>query len=145
MFLESGPCPSKRGGKFRPAVGGAHIDDADGFKAWSRSLDTKQMGLLAAFYAMPKFLLCNEQEVLVQGIGEYSHLNPLAAARDDRQYRDPCVDDPHIVLELGHMLFRCPFLGESPWQHEFGFKYRAGAPDHAVQGRRHPSLDRVEN
>ena len=30
-----------------------------------------------------------------------------------------------------------------PWQHEFGFEYRTGRLNHAVQGRRHPSVHRV--
>ncbi len=61
VFRESGLCPSKHGGELRPAVGRAHIDDADRFKAGPGRIDTEQMRWLAAIYAMPKFFLRDEQ------------------------------------------------------------------------------------
>ena len=53
--------------------------------------------------------------------------------------------DPHVVLQLGHVLFGRRFLRERPGQHELGLEHRAGALDHAVEGRRHPALDRVKH
>ena len=54
-------------------------------------------------------------------------------------------DDPHVVLQLGHVLFRRGFLRKRPRQHELGLEHRAGALDHAVQGRRHPPLHGVKH
>ncbi len=53
--------------------------------------------------------------------------------------------DPHVVLQLRHVLFGRGFLREGPRQHELGLENSARALDHAVQGRRHPALDRVKN
>src|SRR5437899_8068503 len=36
------------------------------------------------------------------------------------------MGDPHVVLELGHILFAGRFLGKRPGQHEFGFEYGSG-------------------
>jgi hypothetical protein len=49
------------------------------------------------------------------------------------------------VLQLGHVLCRRHFLREGPGQHELGLEHGAGPFDLAVQGRRHPSLHRVDN
>jgi hypothetical protein len=48
------------------------------------------------------------------------------------------VGDPHIVLELGHILFGRSLLGERPGQHELGLEHRCGPLHDAVEGRRHP-------
>ena len=61
MFLESRPCPSKHCRKFRPTVGGTHIDDADGFQAGSGRFDAEELRSRAAFDALPKFLFGHEQ------------------------------------------------------------------------------------
>ena len=53
------------------------------------------------------------------------------------------VGDPHVVLQLGHVLFRRPFFGERPGQHEFRLKNRPSGLDHAVQGRGHPTHHRM--
>ena len=37
------------------------------------------------------------------------------------------------------------FLRERPRQHELGLEHRAGPLDHAVQGCRHPALDRMKH
>ena len=51
--------------------------------------------------------------------------------------------DPHIVLQLGHMLFGRRFFRERPGQHEFGLEHRAAGFDHAIERRRHPLVDRM--
>jgi hypothetical protein len=83
--------------------------------------------------------------VLVERIGRNGHLDPFAAAGNDRQHRRPRGRDPHIVLQLSHMLFRSRFLRKRPGQHEFGLKHRTSALDHAVQCRRHPALHRMKH
>jgi len=43
------------------------------------------------------------------------------------------TDDPHVVLELGHVLGDGTFLGERPGQHELGFEHRPGCFDDTVE------------
>ena len=54
---------------------------------------------------------------------------------------DPGAGDPHIVLQLRHVLFGSGFLRERPGQHELGFEHRAGRFDQAVERCRHPLVD----
>ena len=53
------------------------------------------------------------------------------------------MGDPHIVLELGHILFGRSLLGERPGQHELSFKCRFSSLHNAVQGRGHPGDGRM--
>jgi hypothetical protein len=46
--------------------------------------------------------------------------------------------DPHIVLDLSHVLFGGSLLGERPLQHEFGLEYGFCALHDAVEGGSHP-------
>ena len=89
------------------------------------------------------FRLRRDQEVLVEAVGRNGHLHPLAAAGDDREHRLPGIDDPHVVLQLRHVLLGGRLLGERPGQHELGLEHRPGAVDHPVEGRAHPAVDRV--
>src|SRR5262245_31756241 len=66
-----------------------------------------------------------------------------AAAGDERQHRRPQVGDPHVVLDLGHVLFGRRLLGERPWQHELGFEDGSRRLHGAVKGRHHPANGRV--
>jgi hypothetical protein len=63
----------------------------------------------------------------------------------DRQYRCLGIGHPHIVLELSHVLFDRSFFRERPWQHELGLEHRSRPLDHAVEGCRHPAVDRMAN
>ena len=45
------------------------------------------------------------------------------------------IGDPHVVLQLRHVLLGRRFLRERPGQHELGLEHRPGALDHPVQGR----------
>ena len=110
-----------------------------------RRLDAEQMRGLAALDAAPELLLGRQQQVLVERIGRNGHFHPFAAAGDDRQHRGPRRGDPHVVLQLGHMLFRGGFLRERPGQHELGLEHRTRALDHAVERCRHPALDRMKD
>ena len=51
---------------------------------------------------------------------------------------DLALHDPHVVLQLRHMLFGGRLFRERPWQHELGFEHRAAGIDETVKGRSHP-------
>src|SRR5579863_6219727 len=81
--------------------------------------------------------------MLVQRIGTNNDLDPFSAPGDDRQRGRPRVHDPHIVLELGHMLFGRRLLRERPGQHKLGLKYPSTWTNQAIKGGSHPTVDRV--
>ena len=56
---------------------------------------------------------------------------------------DLALRDPHVVLQLRHMLFGCRLLRKRPGQHELGFKHRTTGIDETVEGRGHPFVHRV--
>jgi hypothetical protein len=80
----------------------------------------------------PEFLLSGEQEVLIERISWDAHFDPFTPAGDDRQNRAPRSRDPHIVLQLGHVLFGRRFFRKGPRQHELGLEHRPGRFDHPV-------------
>jgi hypothetical protein len=90
-------------------------------------------------------LLGRQQQVLVERIAKDCDLDPLSSTRDDRENRAAGVGHPHIVLQLGHMLFGGCFFREIPGQHELGFEHGSGLADSAVECRAHPFVDRVAN
>ena len=53
------------------------------------------------------------------------------------------MGDPHVMLDLGHVLFGSRLFRERPGQHELGFKDRPSPFDDPVKGRRHPRNGRV--
>lgn len=76
--------------------------------------------------------------MLIERIGVNLNLDPFATAGDDRKHRTSGGHDPHVVLQLSHVLLGSGFLGEGPRQHELGFKNGAGLFDRAVQCSAHP-------
>jgi hypothetical protein len=66
-------------GEFRPCIRRAHIHDPHRLNAGPRWLDAEEARGLAALHAAPEFLFGRQQEVLVQCIGGYLDLDPLAA------------------------------------------------------------------
>jgi hypothetical protein len=144
LMLEMGrPSPRKDPSELCPGIRGAHVDDPHRLDARLRRLDAEWARSLAAFYAAPEFPLSGNDEVPIKGIGMGFDFDPLAATSDHRQRRRPCRDDPHVVLQLRHILLRRRFLRERPWQHELGFEYRTAACDTTVEGRRHPPEGRM--
>src|SRR5262245_38457498 len=133
----------KHASEFRPGVGGAHVDDAHRCDPRAGRLEPKQSRRLAILNAAAGFLLSREQEVLVEGFGRDSDLHPLAASGDNREHRHLSVYDPHIVLELRHVLFGGDLLRKRPGQHELGLEHGAGLFNHAVEGCRHPADHRM--
>ena len=57
--------------------------------------------------------------------------------------RRPGVGHPHVVLQLGHMLFRRRLFRERPGQHELGLEHGVEVVDEPVEGRRHPPFHRM--
>ena len=141
VLLVGRPGAAEGGRKLCPAVRSTHIDDTDRFQAGSGWFDPEQPGLLPAHHAAPELLLGGQQQVLVHRIGRHGELDPFAAPGDDGQDGGPCIGDPHVVLQLGHMLLDGPLLRERPGQHELGFEDGPAGIDHPVQGGRHPFDD----
>src|SRR5262249_6036470 len=69
--------------------------------------------------------------------------DPFTASGDDRERRLPGIRDPHIVLDLGHVLLRGGRFGEGPGQHELGLENRPCGLNDPVEGRAHPPDDRM--
>ena len=89
------------------------------------------------------FFSAVDQDAEIERVHGDRDLHPLAAAGDDRQHRAPQMGDPHVVLELGHVLFGGRLLRERPGQHELGLEHRLGALHDAVEGCRHPGNGRM--
>jgi len=70
--------------------------------------------------------------MLIERVGRNRHFDPFAPTGDDGEYRGAGLDYPHVVLKLGHMLLRGPFLRERPRQHELGFEDGSCALDNTV-------------
>ena len=105
LVLEvSASSTAKDAGEFGPGIGRAHVDDPHRINAGPRRIDAEEARGLAILNAPPEFLFRGQQEVLIEGIGGNLYFNPLAAPRYDREDRLSGIGDPHIVLDLGHML-----------------------------------------
>jgi hypothetical protein len=66
----------------------------------------------AGLNATPKFLFRRDEDAKIEWVHWNRDLDPLAAPGDDRQHRGPQVRDPHIVLDLSHVLFGSGLFGE---------------------------------
>jgi hypothetical protein len=144
LVLEmSRPGPRKDRSKLRPRIRGAHIDNADCLHPRLWRFDAKQSRLLPSLDTAPELPLGGDDEVLIEWIGVGFDLNPLPAAGDDRKNRCPGRNDPHVVLQLRHVLLGGCLLGERPRQHELGLKDRPGCLYAAVERGRHPANCRV--
>src|SRR5262249_33966350 len=110
----SRPGPRKDTGELRPRIGGAHVDNA--YRPESRfwRFDPEQSRSLSALNATPELAFGREDEMLIKRIGIDLDLYPLPSAGNHRQHRVAGGDDPHIVLQLGHIFFRRRLLGERP-------------------------------
>ena len=138
--------PAVGGGKLRPGVGGAHIDDPDGLQPRSWRLDAEQPGRLAVLDAAPELLLCGQKKVLVQRVGMdlviSTHFPPpvMIDSTADRALAT------HILCCSWAICFSAArLLRERPGQHELGLEHRAAGVDQAVQRRRHPFMDGMQD
>jgi len=139
FVIEEGvPGVAEERGELRPGIRRAHIDDADGLDARARRLGIDEMGRFAGLHAAPELLFRRDLHAEIERVHGDRDLDPLAAAGDDREHRAPQVGDPHVVLDLGHVLFGRGVLGERPGQHELGLEHGFGSLHDAVEGGRHP-------
>ena len=130
--------------KFGPRIGGAHIDNPHSRDARLWWLGTEQArGLLPTLHATPELALRGDNQMLVERIGMGGDFNPFAAAGDHGQNCGPRRHDPHVMLQLRHILFGCRLFGESPGQHELGLEHGASIFDSPIQRRTHPAQHRV--
>ena len=153
--LEFGPGPlmvekgraggAEEAGELGPGIGLAHIDDANRFDPRPRRLDPIGARRVPGLNAAPEPALGGDQKVLVERVGGDGHLDPFAPAGDDREDRRPGVGHPHVVLQLGHVLFGRRFFGERPGQHELGLEHRVEVVDEPIEGRRQIAMHRVPN
>ncbi len=139
MFSSGLTGPQKDTGEFRPRVRGAHVHNPDRLHARSGRIEPEQPRRLAILHATPEFFLGRQEQVLVERVGGDADLHPFAASGDDREHRLLGIRDPHVVLNLSHMLFGRGSFGEGPRQHELSLEDRPSGFDDAVEGRRHPT------
>ena len=95
-------------GEFGPGVRRAHVNDPHGLNPWPGRLDAEQARRLTSLNAAPELLFRGQQEVLVERVGGEGDLHPFAAAGDDRKHACLSIGDPHVVLQLRHVLFGRP-------------------------------------
>ena len=108
-------------------------------------LDAEQARGLAGLHAAPELPFGGDEEVLVDRIGMDIDLHPLAATGNHREHRAPGGDDPHVVLQLGHIFFGRRLFRERPRQHEFGLENRPVTLDPPVERCCHPAESRMPN
>ncbi len=80
--------------------------------------------------------------MLVERIGTGLDLDPFPAPSNHRKHRTPGSHDPHVVLQLRHILFCRRLLRERPRQHEFALEH-VSAFDTTIEGCRHPRKGRM--
>src|SRR5215472_19084355 len=144
LVIEKGAAgAAEQRGKLRPGIRGAHVDDADRLDTRSRRLGVNDVGSFAGLDAPPEFFLRRNKDTQIERVHGDRDLDPLAAAGDDQQHRGPQMGDPHVVLDLGHVLLGRGLLGERPGQHKLRFEYGFGSVYDPVEGCRHPRDCRV--
>ena len=135
----------KNASEFRPGVGAAQVHNANRLNSRLRRLNPEEGGGLAAFDAAPEFPLGGDDQVLVERVRIGLDLDPLAAAGNDGEYGLPGREDPHVVLQLGHVFGCGRLFGERPRQHELRLEHFARVLDPAIERRRHPVQHRVKD
>src|SRR5262245_28782905 len=113
LVVEKGlPGIAKERCELRPRVRCAHIDDADGLDARPWRLGHDEVWDFAGLHAAPELLFRRHQNGEIKRVHRYDDLDPFAAAGNDREHRGPQMGDPHIVLDLRHVLFGGCIFGE---------------------------------
>src|SRR5689334_16100362 len=83
--------------------------------------------------------------MLIERIGGNCQLNPFSSTRDDRQNGRPGRGDPHVMLQLCHMLCGSSFFRKIPGQHEFGFENCPSFLYPTIECCGHPAVYRMKN
>src|SRR5215471_18351950 len=139
FVLEKGlPGIAEERSELGPGIRRAHIDDADGLDAGPWRLGQDEVGNFARLYTAPEFLFRRHEDAEIKWVHGNRDLDPFAPASDDREHRGTQVGDPHVVLELRHVLFGGCFLREGPRQHELGLEHRLRPLYDSVEGGHHP-------
>src|SRR5262245_61617985 len=86
----------------------------------------------------PEFLFGRHEDVEIKWVHGNRDLHPFAPASDDREHRGTEVGDPHVMLELRHVLFGGSFLREGSRKHELVLEHRLRALHDSVEGGHHP-------
>src|SRR5262249_13556213 len=76
-----------------------------------------------AEFTGPEFLFGRHEDAEIKWIHGNRALRLLAPASDNREHRGTQVGDPHVVLELRHVLFGGGFFGGGLRQHELGLEF----------------------
>src|SRR5262245_52903087 len=99
LVVEKGtPGIEEQRSELGPRVRRTHIDDANGLDAWPWRLGIDETGRFTRFHAAPKFLFRRDQDTLIERIHGNRHLDPFAAAGDNREHGGPQMGYPHVVL-----------------------------------------------
>src|SRR5262249_4595706 len=139
FVVEKGvPGVAEERGELRPGIRRAHIDDANRLDAWPRRLGIDEVGQFAGLHAAPELLFRRHQNAEIERVHGDRDLDPFAAPGDDREHRGPQMSDPHVVLDLSHILFDGNVSRKRPRQHEFGLEHGFDPLHDAVESRRHP-------
>src|SRR6516225_2311608 len=88
LVLEvSRPGPAKQRRELRPAVGGAHIHNANGFdaRAWWFGID--EVGCFPGLDTAPELLFRRDQDAKIEWVYGDRDFRPFAATGDDREHR----------------------------------------------------------
>src|SRR5262245_40749665 len=88
-----------------PGIRRTHIDNADGLDARPWRLGQDEVGDFARLYTAPEFLFRRHEDAEIKWVHGNRDLHPFAPTGDDREHRGTQVGDPHVVLELRHVLF----------------------------------------
>ena len=118
----AGTNTSGAGGLYPSDACGSSHDDL-GLAQSVENLAIEQLIAKAGVEALDVAVLPRAAPLDVGGLGTDSR-DPFAPASDDREHRGTQVGDPHVVLELRHVLFGGGFFGEGPRQHELGLEHR---------------------
>src|SRR5262249_15682975 len=139
MVEESLSGAAEYSGKLGPGVRAAHIDNSDCLDSGLWWVDAKEARGLATLDAVPELAFSRDNQMLIERVGVGDDFDPFAAAGNHREYGGSRCPDPHVVLQLWHVLFGRGFFRKRPGQHELTLEHRITAIDPAIERRRHPA------
>jgi hypothetical protein len=110
VIEKSRPGVAEESCELGPGVRRAHIDDADRLDARPWWLGHDEVRDLAGLDAAPELLFRRHQNGEIERVHRDGDFDPFAATGNDGEHRAPQMGNPHVVLELCHVLFgRCLF------------------------------------
>jgi hypothetical protein len=113
LVLEEGfPGAAKERCELGPRIRCAHIDNADGLDARPWRLCHDEVRDFAGLNAAPELLFRRQQNGEIERVLRNGDLDPFPTAGNDGEHRTPQMGDPHVVLDLRHVLFSGGLFGE---------------------------------